>query len=92
MGEKAFIDLIGGLLTGGFGIFLLIVLLLWVILWFLVPFYVYAINRNIRSLLSKNNTTLVNILFTLDVINKKLEGNRETMPAAKVSPAGHGKK
>jgi hypothetical protein len=92
MGEKAFIDLIGGLLTGGFGIFLLIVLLLWVILWFLVPFYVYAINRNIRSLLSKNNTTLVNILFTLDVINKKLEGNRETMPAAKAPPAGHGKK
>ena len=78
MKEKEFIDLILGLVTGGFGIFILIVILIWVILWFLVPFYIYAINRNIKSQLNRMNNTLVNILVAVTKDNQNTVGSEDS--------------
>jgi hypothetical protein len=80
MMEKEIVDLILGVVTGGFGIFILIVFLLWVILWFLVPFYIYAINRNIKSRLNRINNTLVNILVTVSKNDQKTAAGEPVTP------------
>jgi hypothetical protein len=83
MGEKQILDLILGLATGGFGIALLIVFLLWVILWLLVPFYIYAINRNIKSQLNRINNTLVNILVAVSKSDQGTAAGEQVTPEDK---------
>lgn len=83
MGEKEIVDLILGLVTGGFGIFILIVFLIWVILWLLVPFYIYAINRNIKSRLDRINNTLVNILVAVSKNDQKTPAAKQDAPEDK---------
>ena len=83
MGEKQILDLILGVATGGFGIALLIVFLLWVILWLLVPFYIYAINRNIKSQLDRINNTLVNILVAVSKNGQRSAAGKQVAPEDK---------
>lgn len=83
MGEKQIVDLILGLVTGGFGLFILIVFLLWVILWLLVPFYIYAINRNIKSQLNRVNNTLVNVLLAVSKNDRNKAAGEQASPADK---------
>jgi hypothetical protein len=42
------------LFSGGFGIFLLILVVVWAVLWFFVPFYISSLNKNIKELLAVN--------------------------------------